>query len=522
MEEQIKEHEMAIMRLKRARNSLLNVSRLPPEVLGDIFRRNVVLKGTLRGFEEESHNFLLVCYYWSEVALGTPQLWGFWGRELQDWKRWHLRYPTVPLDLVLNGGWYKALNDSLRKSLQDRAAQDKIRQIHLISQNPNLLDSIISPMATDCEGVRPCSVESIFIQNNSNDTSVDVSNFITHYRFPKLQHLELTNCAISSWDLITSRTSALTTLTLNLCHPTPAPTIYQLTSILDSNPALESVSLSIDEVSEDDSSDSSPVLLSHLRELKLTGDVEGVFGLLDRFEYPADMDILNLELVDCAAEDISEVIEPCIRDYLQRRGRSPGLGLYLDFGCGKIEFRVGDVYEIDFSFGGPIPMDYFMDITIRLDEFAEEEDPDEFVLGLIACAPQEEITYYYEDDDPSDVVRISTRLPYLKGLRFGWTPQCDPFYVPEETFERDEVLLPHLQHIVLDKVDGENHSDWDPLMAFLEHRASSENKLNRLEIMSCDGICPEVEKRIGKVVGDFRVIRTEQKWIYPSLYLWTR
>lgn len=234
------------------------------------------------------------------------------------------------------------------------------------------------------------------------------------------------------------------------------------------------------------------------------------------------MDILNLELVDCAAEDISEVIEPCIRDYLQRRGRSPGLGLYLDFGCGKIEFRVGEVYEIDFSFGGPIPMDDFMDITIRLDEFAEEEDPDELVLGLIACAPQEEIIYYYEDDDPSDVVRISARLPYLKGLRFGWTPQCDPFYVPEETFERDEVLLPHLQHIVLDKVDGENHSDWDPLMAFLEHRASSGNKLNRLEIMSCDGICPEVEKRIGKVVGDFEVIRTEQKWIYLSLYLWTR
>jgi len=45
LEDQIREHERVLARLKRTRNSLLNVSRLPPEVLGDIFRRNVTLKG---------------------------------------------------------------------------------------------------------------------------------------------------------------------------------------------------------------------------------------------------------------------------------------------------------------------------------------------------------------------------------------------------------------------------------------------------------------------------------------------
>lgn len=67
LDEQIKEHKTAtiIIRLKRTRNSLLNVSRLPPEILGDIFSWNVTIKDTFGGLEERSHNFLLVCHYWS-------------------------------------------------------------------------------------------------------------------------------------------------------------------------------------------------------------------------------------------------------------------------------------------------------------------------------------------------------------------------------------------------------------------------------------------------------------------------
>ena len=61
--EEIKEQEAAIVKLKRARNSLLNVSRLLPEVLGDIFRWNVTVEGDFDGLEEGSYNFLLVCHH---------------------------------------------------------------------------------------------------------------------------------------------------------------------------------------------------------------------------------------------------------------------------------------------------------------------------------------------------------------------------------------------------------------------------------------------------------------------------
>ena len=43
LDKQIEEHERAIIRLKRTRNSLLNVSTLlPPEILGGIFHWNVI------------------------------------------------------------------------------------------------------------------------------------------------------------------------------------------------------------------------------------------------------------------------------------------------------------------------------------------------------------------------------------------------------------------------------------------------------------------------------------------------
>ena len=75
LEKQIQEHERAIIQLKRARNSLLNVSTLlPPEILGRIFCWNVVRDGYFGGLPKASHNFLLVCHHWFQVASGTPGL----------------------------------------------------------------------------------------------------------------------------------------------------------------------------------------------------------------------------------------------------------------------------------------------------------------------------------------------------------------------------------------------------------------------------------------------------------------
>jgi len=126
LEEQIREHERATIELKRARNSLLNISKLPPEVLGNIFRWNVSFENDFGGLEEGSHDFLFVCHHWSEVASHTSGLWSFWGNNLKDWARWCRRSGTAPLDLVLDGVEYGVENFDtiLHNALQDHATAD--------------------------------------------------------------------------------------------------------------------------------------------------------------------------------------------------------------------------------------------------------------------------------------------------------------------------------------------------------------------------------------------------------------
>ena len=292
LERQIKEYKRTIIKLKRARNSLLNVSTLPPEVLGKIFRWVVTPEGIFGGIEKASYSLLLVCHHWFEVASRTPEIWSCWGNTLEDWAKRHPLYPAAPLDLVLNGTGFRenALDATLRNALQDRAARDTIRRIHLTSEDSELLSSIISLLAANCEGLRSSSMESLILWESGTEDRgglVDVSGFFAHYRFPKLQRLNLLNCTISSWDTLISRTSALTTLDLNLNDLSPIPTTSQLLLLFASNPTLQKVALAGRAVPDHRGNESSfPVPLRHLKELKLTGGLRNVVGLLHELNHP--------------------------------------------------------------------------------------------------------------------------------------------------------------------------------------------------------------------------------------------
>jgi len=498
----IREHEMAIIKLKSAQNSLLNISTLPPEVLGNIFRWNVILEEDFGRLEKRSHNFLLVCRHWFEVASRTPEPWSFWGNNLRDWAKRHHRHPTSPLDLVLDGMWYPGdtLIGTLRNALQDRAARDTIRRIHLIAGDSELLSSIILPLTADCEGIRSNSVESLILRDDSTFTSIDISDFFAHYRFPKLRRLELFNCTISSWGLIMSRTPALTTLALGFSDPSTITTTSQVLSTLASIPTLQKVLLCGCGFLDDGGGESSfRVSLHHLRELELVGDsARHVIGLLQQMDHPSNMDNLTVSLEDCKVADISQIIGPLLRDYLRCRGRSQsGLGLFLS-SEDHIVLHVGDAGGIDLS--SPAQMNPFVVITIELNRVPFKDLLEKVSLDLIAHIPPEDVVYFHGYRKPVDMKDLSAQLPNLRTLHFDRTPL--PAAFPNPGLDRDGEIFPSLRHLFLDWVVVDC-GDWSSLTTFLDCRASSGNQLHSLVIIGSYHMRPALPWIFRKVVGEF-------------------
>lgn len=441
LEEQVKGHEKAIIKLKRARNSLLNVSTLPPEVLGKVFRWNITLEDPFDGLEEEPHNSLFVCRHWYEVASRTPELWAFWGNNFGHWEERYLRSSVeIPLDLVLDGitYLYGSLGKPQRMMLEERAARDTIRRVHLRTDMHRHLTSIISPLLSPCGGLRTKSLESLILCSEGRKP-LDVS-FLVHSRLSKLRHLELRNCTISSWGHFTSQTTLLTALHLLFDDTSPTPTVPQLLSVLAHSPNLQKLELNARAIPDDDDQ-SCQVPLCHLEELQLNGGVGQVFGLLRQLEYPRDK--LSIDLSHCTVADIRQTIGPYLRDYLQRRGRSRnGLGLFISSSrC--IVFHVGNAGRIRPTTPASARMTSFVSITIWLDQ-TPEDVLEKLSLDLIAHTPREETTYFRTCGSLEAVKDLTVQMPNLETLDLIHVPLAAAFQSWVRTSHkhtRDSLLL---------------------------------------------------------------------------------
>ena len=499
MEEQIREHERIIIKLKRARNSLLNVSKLPPEVLGDIFRRNVTLKDDFDRLEERSRNFLFVCHHWSEVALRTPEVWSFWGDNPTDWTRWHRYSRTAPLDLVLGDEYYdgRTFNITLCDALRDRAARDTIRRIHLFSENRVVLSPIISPLTSASKGVRSNSVES-FVLLNYDDNPVDVSDFFTHYRFPKLQRLELHNCSITSWDLLASRPTVLTSLTLRVGRPSPISTTSQLFSILASNPSLRRVSLSEYAIPTDGGGESPyRVSLHYLTELELDGGSQHIAGLLHQLDHPSNL-YLDITLDDHTVTNIPRMVGPYLRDYLRRRNWSPnGLGLSISQFRDHITLNIGDVGGIDLSTSVRGQITPFVVIAVYLCEEPRDLLGKAF-LDLVSYTPRDEVIHLHSRGEPAVMEDMSARFPKLRTLHSELIPLLAVF--PGSSLDGNRGIPTSLQHIFLEQPGMDGPGDWNPLTSFLACRSSSGNRLDSLTLDRSPHMCLEVQEHITGVL----------------------
>ena len=499
-----------IIKLKRSRNSLLDISTcVPPEILGRIFAWSIAREPSrshsskhFDGLRKGSYNFLLVCHHWFEVASHTPELWRFWGNTLLDWKKRHHRSGASPIDLVLNG-WECDPNirfdGTLHSAIRGRVIQNTIRQIHLRSGDNDTLTPVISSLTPDNEeDGQNENIESI-VWHNTRLPSVDVSNFFARSRLSKLYLLELTgNFWISSWDRLASGTTLLTALTLqiNTSTPSPTPTTSQLFSILASNPNLQRLALSGAFPSDTDGS-APKVSLPNLNLLSLRGEFVPLLGLLRRLILPPRLDRMELTASDTTEEDISKTLGPYMRDYFRRDARfQDRLHIFSSASPGSFWISVDTLRSHT-----TVPVHA---VAVSLYPRALDA-PDQFLIGLFALVPGDLVASFHFYSDMKLPEKVFSMMPNIETLHLTYVKLTEGFLQPNPDGPRANMkLLPSLRALCLEDVNLDN-DDWGHLVTYLVHQ-TSDNQIISLEV---NGDYPRMDPEVvDEIEGLVKVFTT--------------
>ena len=516
LDRQIAEGKGDVIKLKRARNSLLNIStRVPPEILGYIFVWSLAKEECLsldspllfEGIRKGSYAFLLVCHHWFEVASRTPELWGFWGNTLQDWRKRHHRSRYAPLDLVLCGKHcdiHESFDRVLQDAVRDRALQGAIRQVHLRSHDAGTLTSIISSLTPGDGGSQNENVESLVLQNDGL-SFVDVSEFFSRSLLPKLRLLELTgNLRLSSWDCL-SRTTLLTTLSLDISEISPSIslTASRLFSVLASNPNLQQLILIDLAVPHIDDESAPPVPLRNLNLLSLTGVFRRVFALLRQLGIPEALDSMYLSGFDCTMEEVNKTLVPYIRNHYQRDPRfQETLGVCSFSSPGSISVSVNAIANHEVAPTAKPPTAAF---TVVLADLAPPSTLEQLLIDLIELIPREHVVsfnanalLYMKPPEELFLMMPSVRTLYLSGVEVS-----KGFLQPNPGGPHPNMkLLPLLQALHLEDVtltDG----DWSHLTTYLAHQTSDGQTISLQVFGDSPYMSPEVVDEIRGLVEEF-------------------
>ena len=505
LEKQIEEGTGDAIQLKRTRNSLLNIStRVPPEILGSVFRWNVIPGEDypdFGGLRRGSYNFVLVCHHWFEVASRTPELWSCWGNTLKQWSRRYKYSGTARVDLVLNRyhttGSHFPFDGPLRDAVRDRAARGLIRSVHFQNKRTKVLTSILPSLIPDGEGIQSSSIESIHLRH------VDVSEFFARCRFPQLWYLHLSSgITFSSWECLGLHTTALTTLHLAIEESSHQTTTSQVLFILASNPRLQDLTLSKCAIPRDTGDGSAfRVPLRHLKKLSLNGAFHPIFQLLYRLDHPETMDEMTLVVSGCTFDDIMGTFGLYLRDHLRRdRKVQDGLGIFVNSYAQCISIQASTISRV----GGPIRRVVLATFTAMLREKLSPPASDKLCIDFVAYTPKEQVVYFGGDLSMEAVREIVPTMPEIEELHLTCVELSDRFLQPDQVRPlADTKLLPSLRHLHLEDILMESDDDWTPLLLYLAHQTSGGQVISLTLSGEPVHICKDVVDGIKNLVDEF-------------------
>ena len=525
LERQIEEGKGDVIEFKRARNSLLNISvRVPPEILGCIFAwcvawgqdYSITYVTALAGPKKGSYNFLLVCRHWFEVASNTPELWTFWGDTLQTWEKRCRGAGTTPVDLVLNPHCQGALSSHLQGALQERATRDEIRRIHFLGDDPNLLTSILRPLTPDGEDVREKRIESIVLQSLNLPK---LSTFFAQLHLSGLQHLLVSGAPQDApWDRLGLLTTSLTTLQLRFTGTAHLPITPHIISILTSNPNLRRLVLASGALPGDVDQPGIRVPLRHLRTIELDGEFRRVFGLLQRLEFPATLDHMELRLDDSTPEEVSRILGPYMQDHLQRNTRfRDRLAVTSSGDCiGVRVCQIGDRFEHLAPWARP-SASFTASITGTPRTVGRTLPP-----SLVGLIPHDRVVSLRMDHSTKIPEELFAAMPNIETLWLRNVELLDGFLQPNPGGPyANRKLFPSLRYLRLEDVTTKANSD--PLMTYLVHQTSGGQAISFLVSNFRPQLSREAAEKIRGLVREFipnvrdRVYWDweENKWQYP-------
>ena len=510
LEEQIEEGKGDIIKLKRVRNSLLNIStRVPPEILGHIFVWSFVEAGWVdswrtEGLQKGSYNFLLVCHHWFEVASGTPELWASWGTTLQDWKKRRRHWAgSSPLDLVLDGGKsdpFVTFDKFLQGAVRSRVMKDTIRRVHLVSHDSDTLATIVSSLTPDDKGGQNENIESI-VWRNRGFTTVDVSNFFARSRLSRLRFLDLYGeIQILSWDHLASRTTLLTALSLDISMSPSTPTISgaRLLSILTSNPNLQELTLSDAGLPGDADTSTFKVQLAHLKTLSLTGEPRHLSGLLHQLILPDMLDDMSLAGSGSTAEDMSQILAPYLQDYF-RRNTSFRDRLMVSTSCDDSVSISVDVISTQAAPPTREPPQVSLTVFTDLPPYALGQS----LISLITLVPGEYVVDLDCDFDMELPEDLFFMMPNIESLCLSDVFLSPGFLQPSPNGPHaDTKLLPSLESLCLRDIFLSDN-DWSHLTTYLAHQTSDGQAISFYIFGDTPHMPQEVVDEIEDLVKEF-------------------